>query len=152
MRAGNLEILHVPYKGAGPALSELVGGQIPITCTTLSGALPHHRAGRVRTLAVLKEERSTGAPDIPTAVESGVPGAVAYTYNILLAPAGTARGAIDHVNGAVNKVMADRAFVDTLVKLGVDPVTNSNPDKAAAMLKTELDKWRPLIQSLGLKN
>lgn len=151
MRAGKLEILHVPYKGAGPALAELVGGQIAMTCTTLSGALPHHRSGRVRTLAVLKEERSTGAPDIPTAVESGVPGAVAYTYNILLAPAGTPRDAIEFLNGALNKVMTDRSFVDTLVKLGVDPVTNSGPDKATAMMRTELDKWRPLIESLGLK-
>jgi tripartite-type tricarboxylate transporter receptor subunit TctC len=151
MRAGKLEILHVPYKGAGPALAELVGGQIAMTCTTLSGALPHHRSGRVRTLAVLKDERSTGAPDIPTAVESGVPGAVAYTYNILLAPAGTPRGAIEFLNGALNKVMTDRSFVDTLVKLGVDPVTNSGPDKATAMMRTELDKWRPLIESLGLK-
>ncbi|MBI3919516.1 MAG: tripartite tricarboxylate transporter substrate binding protein [Betaproteobacteria bacterium] len=152
MRAGKLEILHVPYKGAGPALAELIGGQIPMTCTTLSGALPHHRSGRVRTLAVLKEERSTGAPDIPTAIEGGVPGAVAYTYNILLAPAGTPRGAIDFLTGAMNKAMADRAFFDALIKLGVDPVTDSNPGKAAAMLKTELDKWRPLIESLGLKN
>jgi tripartite-type tricarboxylate transporter receptor subunit TctC len=152
MRAGNIQILHVPYKGAGPALSELVGGQIPVTCTTLSGALPHHRSGRVRTLAVLKEERSIGAPDIPTSAEGGVPGAVAHTYNILLAPAGTPRGAIDHVNNALGKVMADRAFVDSLIKLGVDPVRSSSPDKAAEMLKTELEKWRPLIMSLGLKN
>jgi tripartite-type tricarboxylate transporter receptor subunit TctC len=152
LRAGKIEILHVPYKGAGPALAELIGGQIPITCTTLSGALPHHRQGRVRTLAVLKEERSAGAPDIPTSAEAGFPGVVAYTYNILLAPAGTPRGAIDYLNAAMKKVMADRSFVDTLVRLGVDPNTDSNPDKAAAMMRTELDKWRPLIEALGLKN
>jgi tripartite-type tricarboxylate transporter receptor subunit TctC len=148
---GNLEILHVPYRGAGPALADLVGGQIPMTCTTLSGALPHHRSGRVRTLAVLKEGRSIGAPDIPTSAEGGVPGAVAYTYNILLAPAGTPKSAIDFLNGAMNKVMADRAFFETLIKLGVDPVENSTPVHAAAMMKTELDKWRPLIVSLGLR-
>lgn len=151
LRAGKLEILHVPYKGAGPVMQELIGGQIPMAVTSLSAALPHHRSGRVRTLAVLKEERSIGAPDIPTSAEGGVPGAVAYTYNILLAPAGTPRGAIDFLSGAMSKVMADRAFVDTLVKLGVDPVTDSNPDKAAAMIKTELEKWRPFIESLGLR-
>jgi len=131
MRAGNLNILHVPYKGAGPAMTDLIGGQIEITCSTLSAALPHHRQGRVRTLAVMKDERSIGAPDIPTAAEGGVPGVVAYTYNILLAPAGTPQAIVDHLNGAVRKVMADRVFVDTLVKLGVDPITDSSPDKAA---------------------
>jgi tripartite-type tricarboxylate transporter receptor subunit TctC len=128
----------------------LIGGQIEISCTTLSGALPHHRSGRVRTLAIMKEERSNGAPDIPTAIESGVPGAVAYTFNILLAPAGTPQGVLDHLNGAVKKVMTDRSFIATLVKLGVDPVTDSGPDHAAGMIKTELAKWTPLIQALKL--
>jgi tripartite-type tricarboxylate transporter receptor subunit TctC len=151
IRAGKLEILHVPYKGAGPALAELIAGQIPMTCSSLSGALPHHRSGRLRTLAVMKDERSTSAPDIPTAVESGVPGAVAYTFNILLAPAGTPRSAIDFLDGALKKVMSDRAFLDTLVKLGVDPITESDPEKAAAMMTTEIEKWRPIIETLGLK-
>ena len=150
MRAGNLNILHVPYKGAGPAMTDLIGGQIEITCSTLSAALPHHRNGRVRTLAVMKDQRSGSAPDIPTAIESGVPDAVAYTYNILMAPAGTPQGIIDHLSGAVTKVMSDRAFVDALVKIGVDPITESNPDKAAAMIRTELAKWGPIIQALGL--
>jgi len=151
-KAGNLKILHVPYKGAGPAVAELIGGQIPMTCTSLSSVLPHFRSGRVRTLAVMKEGRSVSAPDIPTAVESGVPGAVAYTFNVVLAPAGTPQVAIDTLSGALRKVMADHAFVDTLVKVGVDPVTDSSPEKAAAMVRTEIAKWRPLIVSLGLKN
>lgn len=151
-KAGNLEILHVPYKGAGPAVAELVGGQIPMTSTSLSSVLPHHRSGRVRTLAVMKEGRSVSAPDIPTAVEGGFPGAVAYTFNIIFAPAGTPRVAVDTLKNAVQKVMADHGFVDTLVKVGVDPVTDSDPDKAVAMLKAEINKWRPLIVSLGLKN
>jgi tripartite-type tricarboxylate transporter receptor subunit TctC len=150
MRAGNLEILHVPYKGAGPSMQDLIGGQIEIVCSTLSAALPHHRQGRVRTLAVMKEERSLGAPDIPTTREAGVADAAAYTYNIILAPAGTPRGIVDHVSEAIGKVMADPTFRDTLVKLGVDPVEASGPEKAAAMLKVELAKWRPIIQAIGL--
>ena len=150
MRAGNLNILHVPYKGAGPSMTDLIGGQIEIVCSTLSAALPHHRQGRVRTLAVMKEGRSIGAPDIPTTAEGGVPGVIAYTYNILLAPAGTPQAIIDHLNGAVKKVMAEAAFVDTLVKLGVDPVTDSNLDEAGEMIRTELAKWTPIIQALGL--
>ena len=152
LRAGKLQIVHVPYKGAGPALADLVGGQIAMTCTSLSGALPHHRSGRVRTLAVLKEERSVGAPDIPTAAEAGVPGTIAYTYNVIFAPAGTPRPVVETLSGATRKVLADRSFVDTLIRLGVDPITNSDPEKAAAMVKSELERWRPLIQSLGLKS
>ena len=151
LRAGKLKILMVPYKGAGPVMQELIGGQIPMACTSLSSVLPHHRSGRIRTLAVMKDERSTSAPDIPTAVESGVPGAVAYTFNILLAPAGTPRSAIDFLDGALKKVMSDRTFLDTLVKLGVDPITESDPEKAAAMMRTEIEKWRPIIETLGLK-
>ena len=151
-KAGNLEILHVPYKGAGPAVIDLVGGQIPMTSTSLSSVLPHHRSGRVRTLAVMKEGRSVSAPDIPTAEEGGIPGAVAYTFNIIFAPAETPRVAVDKLKNAVQKVMADHAFLDTLVKVGVDPVTGSDPDKAAAMVRAEIAKWRPLILSLGLKN
>lgn len=150
-RAGNLEIVHVPYKGAGPALVDLVGGQIAMTCSSLSSVLPHHRSGRLRTLAVLKEKRSVSAPDIPTAAESGVSGAIAYTYNIILAPAGTPRATIDLLSGALKKVLADRSFIDTLIRLGVDPITDSDPEKAAAMMQAELDRWRPLIQSLGLR-
>ena len=150
MKAGNLNILHVPYKGAGPAMTDLIGGQIEMTCSTLSAALPHHRQGRVRTLAIMKEERSIGAPDIPTTAESGVPGVVAYTYNIILAPAGTPRPVVDYLSGAIAKVMSDRTFIDALVKIGVDPITDSNPEKAAAMIKTELAKWTPIIQALGL--
>jgi tripartite-type tricarboxylate transporter receptor subunit TctC len=150
MRAGNLEIVHVPYKGSGPSVQDLIGGQIEMVCSTLSAALPHHRQGRLRTLAVMKDERSLGAPDIPTTQEAGVRDAIAYTYNIILAPAGTPRGIVDHVSGAISKVMADQSFRDTLVRIGVDPVQGSGPEKAAAMLRTELAKWRPIIQALGL--
>jgi tripartite-type tricarboxylate transporter receptor subunit TctC len=151
-KAGNLKVLYVPYKGAGPAVVDLIGGQIPMASTSLSSVLPHHRSGRLRTLAVMKEGRSVSAPEIPTAVESGVPGAVAYTFNIIFAPAGTPRAAIDTLANALKKVMANHAFLDTLVKIGVDPVTDSSPDQAATMLRAEIAKWRPVILSLGLKN
>lgn len=150
MRAGNLQIVHVPYKGAGPSIQDLMGGQIEMVCSTLSAALPHHRQGRVRTLAIMKDERSLGAPDIPTTRDAGLSDAIAYTYNIILAPGGTPRGIVDHVGGAISKVMADPAFRETLVRLGVDPIEGSGPDKAAAMLRTEIAKWRPIIQALGL--
>ena len=149
-RAGRLNIVHVPYKGAGASLTDLVGGQIMIAFTTLSAALPHFRQGRVRALAVLKEERSLGAPDIPTALEAGIPGAVAYTFNILLAPAGTPQSVVRVLDGATRNVMHDRSFVQGLVRVGVDPISDSGPGKAEAMIRDEIRKWTPLIKSLGL--
>ena len=151
MRAGNLEILHVPYKGAGPAMQDLIGGQIEIVCSTLSAALPHHRQGRVRTLAVMKEERSIGAPGHSDARGKGRAGRELPTpiTSFSRRPA-RRRRVVDHLNGAIAKVMSDRMFVDALVKLGVDPVSDSGPDKAAATIRTELAKWRPIIQALGL--
>ncbi len=150
-RAGGLNIVHVPYKGAGPAVTDLIGGQIPMTCSSLSSVLPHHRAGRVRTLAVLKEERSVGAPEIPTAAEAGVPDAIAYTFNMLMVPAGTPRSVVDRLSSVVAKAMADQAFTQGLIRQGVDPIKDSGPEKAAAMLRVEIARYRPVIHALALR-
>jgi len=149
--AGKVEMLHVPYKGAGASLTDLMGGQIPVVFSTLSSQLPLHRQGRLRTLAVMKEERSKGGPEIPTTAEAGVSGAVAYTFNIVFAPAGVPSGVVDQLNAAMRKIMSDSSFLDMLVKAGVDPIADSGPDKATAMIKSEIAKWAPLIESLGLK-
>lgn len=150
MKAGNLQILHVPFKGSGPSVQNLVGGQIDIVCSTLSAALPHHRSGRIRTLAIMKEERSLGAPDIPTTAELGLPEVIAYTYNIVLAPGKTPQPVVDRLSGAIGKVMADRTFTEVLVRLGVDPSNDASPQRAVTMIRAELAKWQPIIQALGL--
>jgi tripartite-type tricarboxylate transporter receptor subunit TctC len=150
-RAGGLKIVHVPYKGAGPAVADLMGGQIPMICSSLSSVIPHHRSGRVRTLAVLKEERSQGAPEIPTAAEAGLENAIAYTFNMIFVPAGTTSGVIQRLSGAMKQIMSDRAFTQALVKLGVDPILDSDPQKSAAMLRTEIARYKPVIHALALK-
>jgi tripartite-type tricarboxylate transporter receptor subunit TctC len=151
-RAGGLEIVNVPYKGAGPAVVDLISGQIPMTCSSLSSVLPHHRSGRVRTLTVLKEERSQGAPDIPTAAEAGLDNAIAYTFNMILVPARTPRNIIERLNTAIHQVMSDRSFQENLIRIGVDPITDSDPQKSATMLRTELARYKPVIHALALKN
>jgi tripartite-type tricarboxylate transporter receptor subunit TctC len=150
-RAGGLKIVHVPYKGAGPAVADLMGGQIPMICSSLSSVIPHHRSGRVRTLTVLKEERSQGAPEIPTAAEAGLEGAIAYTFNMIFVPAGTPSGVIDRLSGTMQEIMSDRTFTQALIKLGVDPILESDPKKAASMLRTEIARYRPVIHALALK-
>lgn len=150
-QAGGLDIVHVPYKGAGAALLDLVAGQIPIGMVTVSSATAHHRSGKVRILATFGEKRSNAAPDIPTAVELGVPGMLAYTFNVVLAPVATPKPIIDRLYQATMKVMTDEAFQKDLESLSIDPVTDSSPEKATQFIKDELAKWAPIIKATGTK-
>ena len=150
-QAGGLDIVHVPYKGAGAALVGLIAGQIPLAMVTVSSATVHHRSGKVRVLATFGEKRSNAAPDIPTAVELGVPGMLAYTFNVILAPAGTPKPVIEQLHKATMKVMSDAAFRKDLEGLSIDPVTDSNPEKAIRFIKEELAKWAPIIKATGTK-
>ena len=150
-QAGGLDIVHVPYKGAGQALLDLVAGQIPIAVVTVSSATAHHRSGKVRILATFSGKRSNAAPDIPTAVELGVPEMLAYTFNVVLAPAGTPKAVIEQLHKATMKVMSDEAFQKDLEGLSIEPVTDSNPEKAAQFIKDELAKWAPIIKATGTK-
>jgi tripartite-type tricarboxylate transporter receptor subunit TctC len=106
----------------------------------------------LRTLAILKEERSQGAPEIPTANESGLEDAIAYTFNMILVPSGTPENVINRLASAIQHVAADPKFQQTLVRMGVDPITRSDPQMAAAMLRTEIARYKPVIQALALKN
>lgn len=150
LQAGRLDITHVPYKSSGLALQDLMGGHIPITVSSVSSAMTAHRDKRVRILAVAAETRSQAAPDIPTAIEAGVPGMLAYTYNALLFPAGTPAGIIDRWTKTAATIMADNAFVKELIALGVEPIKESNPHHAADFMKRELARWAPVIKAAML--
>lgn len=149
MQAGALKITHVPYKGSGASVVDLIGGQIPIVMATLSSVLQPHRQGRVRVLAVANAERSVTAPEIPTAIESGIPDMIAYTFVAILAPAGTPPAIVNRIHEATAAVMADPAFQKDLIGLGAEPIKDSNPDKAAKFIRTEIARWRPVIQATG---
>lgn len=146
MQAGGLDIVHVPYKSSGLSLQDLIGGHIPIVISTLSAALNQHREKRVRILAVANDTRSRAAPEIPTAVESGVPGMIAYTFNVILGPAGTPKPVIDRLYKTTASIMADDAFIKDLVGLGIEPITDSNPQHAAEFIKREIARWAPVVK------
>jgi tripartite-type tricarboxylate transporter receptor subunit TctC len=143
--AGNLDLLHVPYKGGAPAMRDVVAGQVPILITALSGIHPYWKSGQIRLLAVTGAKRSTTAPEIPTAVEAGVPGLVAETCNFLTAPARTPAPVIETLRAAVAKIMADPAFIGELVSLGWEPVTESTPERTDEYVKGEIEKWRQVV-------
>jgi tripartite-type tricarboxylate transporter receptor subunit TctC len=151
MQAGGLKVEHIPYKGAGPGIQDTVGGHVQMFFDTFSTTLPHHRAGTLRILASFGEQRSKAAPEIPTAVESGVAGAVAYTFNAIVAPAGTPRNVVDTIAEATKQAMADEAFRADLESVGVEPTPDSSPEKATAFVAAEIAKWAPVVKATGVK-
>ncbi|HUP93520.1 MAG TPA: tripartite tricarboxylate transporter substrate binding protein [Burkholderiales bacterium] len=149
---GGLDIVHIPYKGAGPGLQDLVAGHIPMYTPTISAApLAYHKEGRIRMLAVCSEKRLQAAPDVPTAIESGMRDMVVYSFNAILTTAGTPRAAVDQLHQATLKVMAERDFQDFLRQAGAEPVTDSNPEKTTRFLKNEIARWTPIVNEAHLK-
>src|SRR5262249_55702699 len=123
LRAGGLDIVHVPYKGIEQGVSDLIGGQIPmLSANATAQILDLHRAGKVRILAVNARARVKSAPDIPTAIEAGLPEMVAQTTFGVFAPAGTPRPILERVNAVTQDAMADPHFQTELLRLGFEPV------------------------------
>jgi len=149
---GGLNIVHVPYKGAGPGLQDLVAGHIPMYTPTVSPPpLSFHKEGRIRILAICAEKRLQAAPDIPTVIEAGMPGMVVYAFNAILTTGGTPKPAVDALVQAMHKVLAESEFQDFLRNAGADPVTDSDPDKTTRFLKNEIARWTPIIKESGIK-
>lgn len=145
-----VKFLHVPYKGSGPALAELLGNQVETMVDQLTSSIGHIRDGRVKILAVASTQRSPALPDVPTLAESGVPGVEASTFIGVLAPARTPKAVITKLNAAMVKVMARPAVVERLRALGTDP-GSSTPAEFQAMIREGLEKWRGVAKSAGLR-
>jgi len=148
---GGLDIVHVPYKGGGPSVQDLIAGQIPTAFVTFSSAVVFHRNGRLRILAVFSNKRSQAAPDIPTSAEAGLPGVLAYTYTAVLVPAGTPRAIVDQLYQATSKVVADSGFQKSLFDQTAELVTDSNPGNTTQFLREEIEKWAGVLKAIGGK-
>ena len=146
------KIVHVPYKGAGPSINDLVGGAVQYATINVTGQLLQlHESGKVRILAVTSAERLKGAPSFPTAVEAGLPNMVATLFTGLLAPAGTPKPIIDQIYQATQKLMQEPAMQKALTDQGLEPIIGSGPEQMRAFLKEENDRWRPVLATAGLK-
>lgn len=141
-----VDLLHVPYKGAGPMLTDLIGGQIQLGFDNLPSSMPHIRAGKIRPIAVTTPERWPGAPEIPTIAESGVPGYEVSAWFGLLAPAGTPKPIVDLLQRSVAQALEQPEMSKQLFELGAKPV-GSTPEAFAAMIDRELQKWRKVVES-----
>jgi tripartite-type tricarboxylate transporter receptor subunit TctC len=150
--AGNPKIVQVPYRGAGPVLSDLISGQIPMGVVGVTGqVLEFHRSGKLRVLAVTSPAPLTAAPELPTLIEAGFPGLTSQSSVGLLAPAGTPRPIIEYIAQATRKALAERDYQQFLVEAGFEPAIDSNPEKFRLSLAGDIAQWQPVVDALGLK-
>lgn len=148
-----LKFQYVAYRGAAPALQDVMGGQIDFLFDHLAHSLPHVRAGKVRAYAVTDAARSPSAPEIPTFDEAGVPGLHVLIWYGIWAPRGTPKDIIARLNGAVREALADPAVRKRLSDLGqvIPPPGQLTPEALAAYHKAEIDKWWPIVRAAGIK-
>jgi tripartite-type tricarboxylate transporter receptor subunit TctC len=145
-----LKMLHVPYKGSGPGVTDLIAGHVPAMMPNMLSAQPHIKSGRLRALGVTGSKRAPGADDIPTIAEAGVPGYEAVQWYGVLAPAGTPRDIISKLHTGVVRALQNPEVRQRLLNDGAEPI-GSSPDEFAAYLRSETAKWAKVTQAAGIK-
>ena len=145
-----IDVLHVPYKGGGPAVNALAGGEVQMTFNVITGTLPQARAGRIRALAVSSAARVEIAPELPTVAESGLPGFEVIAWYNLFAPAGTPRSIVNRINAEVDRLLQQPEVRERLHALGVVPFTGT-PEALGDYLKFEVARWAKVIKEAGIK-
>ena len=147
--AGGVNIVHVPYRGSAPMMSDLVGGQISMAFDATPTAMPQAQSGAIRAIGAGMATRMRAMPELPTLQEQGLEGFECYTWNAILAPADTPQPIVDRLSEAINKSLDDPAVFKRLQEAGIDPTPGSTPKQAAAFVKAELAKWAPIIKASG---
>lgn len=145
-----VNVMHVPYKGAAPAVSDVMGGQVSMMFDTIPSSLPNAQAGKLNILAVSSLERSELLPDVPTVAETGLPGYEVVGWAGILAPKGTPQPVIDKINAAVNKVLQTPEMRQRFITQGAQP-NGTTQTEFAALMKAEDTKWRQVIKDAGIK-
>lgn len=143
-------MVHVPYKGTGPALNDLIAGQIAMMIDNMPAMWPHVQAGKLRALAVSTDKRAAAAPDVPTIAESGVKGFAFGAWKGLMVPAATPPDIVERLHAAATKALAKPDFRKRLIELGAEPVGNT-PAQFATVIKNETASWAALVKSTGTK-
>ncbi|OJF94535.1 Bug family tripartite tricarboxylate transporter substrate binding protein [Pararhizobium antarcticum] len=144
-----VSLQHVPYKGSGPALNDVIGNQVPIMFDNLPSSSGHIKAGTLRALAITTAERAPSFPDVPTMAESGVPGYETYTWNALFAPAGTPPEIVARLNTAANTAMKDPTVMERMKEFSAT-IVGSTPEELATHVKAELAKWTPVVKDANV--
>jgi tripartite-type tricarboxylate transporter receptor subunit TctC len=148
--AAGVDIQHVPYTGAGPALIALVGGHVQMSCQTPVVAIPQITTGNIKAMAISGETHLLALPKIPTATEAGLPGFQMRSWYGVIAPSGTPRQIIDKLSAQIAKILTMNDYKENLVGQGLDPLT-STPDQFTALMKTDLAKFGKIIKTANIK-
>jgi tripartite-type tricarboxylate transporter receptor subunit TctC len=146
------DIVQVPYRGSGPATSDTISGQVALVTPAVTAPLLElNRTGKLRILAVTSPARLIAAPDIPTAVEAGIPGMISQQSIGLFAPAGTPKGIIERISVASRTAIADRSYQQMLIESGFVPDLDSTPEKFRRLIDEDIARWTPVVRAIGLK-
>jgi tripartite-type tricarboxylate transporter receptor subunit TctC len=152
LRAGLADFPHVPYRGAGPGLTDLLAGQIPVLVPAMTNiVLEHHRAGKLRVLAVTHHKRLAAAPELPTAVEQGYPDIVAPNFIGIFAPVGLSRDIVAKVSEANLKLCAEKSYQELLISGTFELEPLSAPAQYKRYVEDELARWKPIVTAMGIK-
>jgi tripartite-type tricarboxylate transporter receptor subunit TctC len=147
--ATRIKLVHVPYKGSGPALTDVVGGQVQLMFSNLTAALPQVKTGRIRALAVTGRTRTAAAPDLPTMIEAGVPGYSVTSWFGVLVPAATPRELVMKLNADLARTMSAPDVRDRLAADGAEPTTGT-PEQFGAFLRAEITQWTKVVKDAGI--
>lgn len=147
--AAKVEMAHIPYKGGGPALNDVVGGQVPVFFGNLASTLGHIQSGRLRALAVTSDKRNPILPNVPTLAEAGVPGAEVYEWNVVAAPAGTPDAVVSKISAAMQKVMESPEVKARIASLGGD-IQYGNPEATQAFVRQQMALWARVVKARGI--
>src|SRR5436190_16815828 len=152
MTSIDTQFTQVPYKGTGPAMNDLIGGQVDFMCDQTTNTVPQIKSGNVRVYGVTTGARLPSLPEVPTLDEQGLKGFDLVVWNGLYAPRGTPKAALDKLVGALQAAVRDPAFKTRLAELGAEPVSlaKATPDSLRTLLKSEIDKWTPIIRKTGV--
>jgi tripartite-type tricarboxylate transporter receptor subunit TctC len=145
----HIKLVHVPYKGGGPAIIDVLAGQVPVTFGTAASVSPHTKSGRLRGLAVTGGRRSAVLPDLPTIAESGLPGYEMLNWLGLFAPAGTPHAVVEKLNGEVIRILHTPEVRDRLNAQGAEPAPLAT-EAFAAFVKSEVEKWGKVVAATGM--
>jgi tripartite-type tricarboxylate transporter receptor subunit TctC len=146
------DIVHVPYRGSGPMLNDLLGGQVELSMSGAAAPLPHVRAGTLRVLGIGDDQRSKSLPEFPTISESGVPGFQTLQWSGVYAPAATPKAIVGRLNREIDAIVKDPVFMKQMIEVGFDPVSGPNtPEAWGTLVANEVTKWSAIVKQAGLK-
>ena len=150
-RAAGVDIVHVPYKGAAPGITDLLAGQVDMSFAPVANVVPYAKSGKLRLLAVTGASRSEFAPGVPTVAESGVPGFDVTTWYAVFATAGTPAPVVERLNAELGKISRSPKLREQLAGLGIDAAASASPAEARAYRDAEVERWGKLVRALGVK-